>query len=129
DLTRHSCIRFRFPSGITFPWRLSNQKNRSVEVQVGGSLIVNDERVAIEAAMYGAGLIQLPDAWLAPAFAAGTLVRVLDDLAPAPFDGFYLYYPSRRQIRPALKALVDFLKTQQRAGGRTRDHKMIARLA
>jgi DNA-binding transcriptional LysR family regulator len=26
--------------------------------------------------------------------------------------GFFLYYPSRRQMRPALKALVDFLRDE-----------------
>jgi len=40
---------------------------------------------------------------------------VLDDWAPPPFEGFYLYYPSRRQIRPALKVFIDFLRTSQRA--------------
>jgi len=26
--------------------------------------------------------------------------------------GFFLYYPSRRQMRPPLKALVDFLRDE-----------------
>jgi DNA-binding transcriptional LysR family regulator len=46
---------------------------------------------------------------LAYLLADGRLVTVLDDWAPPPFEGFYLYYPSRRQIRPALKVFVDFL--------------------
>jgi len=32
--------------------------------------------------------------------------------APTPLTGFLLYYPSRRQMRPALKALVDFLRDE-----------------
>ena len=40
--------------------------------------------------------------------AAGRLVRVLEDWC-APFPGFFLYYPGRRQMRPALRALIDFL--------------------
>jgi len=34
---------------------------------------------------------------------------VLDDWCK-PFPGYYLYYPSRRQIPPALAALVDALR-------------------
>ena len=39
----------------------------------------------------------------------GRLVRVMDDWSPS-FDGFYLYYPSRRQMRPALRAFADFFR-------------------
>jgi DNA-binding transcriptional LysR family regulator len=31
--------------------------------------------------------------------------------------GFYLYYPSRRQVPAALKAFVDFIKAHSRTGG------------
>jgi DNA-binding transcriptional LysR family regulator len=34
--------------------------------------------------------------------------------APPSIDGYFLYYPSRRHIRPALKALVDFLRKARR---------------
>jgi DNA-binding transcriptional LysR family regulator len=46
--------------------------------------------------------------------ASGALVRVLDEWAPPPMQGFFLYYPGRRQIRPALKALIDFLRDSHR---------------
>ena len=32
-----------------------------------------------------------------------------------PFPGFYLYYPSRAQMAPKLKALVDFFKYKPRS--------------
>ena len=28
----------------------------------------------------------------------------------ASFDGFFCYYPSRRQMRPALRAFADFFR-------------------
>jgi DNA-binding transcriptional LysR family regulator len=40
--------------------------------------------------------------------------RVHLEWAPTPVTGFFLYYPSRRQMRPALKALVDFLRKERR---------------
>jgi DNA-binding transcriptional LysR family regulator len=41
--------------------------------------------------------------------ARGELVRALEDWCP-PFDGFFLYYPSRRQQPAPLPALVDALR-------------------
>jgi DNA-binding transcriptional LysR family regulator len=47
----------------------------------------------------------------ARAATGGTLVRVLEDWCP-PFRGFFLYYyyPSRRQLPPALSALIHALR-------------------
>ena len=48
--------------------------------------------------------------YMAPeAIADGRLRRVLEDWC-APFPGVYLYYPSRRQMRPALRAFIDFFR-------------------
>jgi len=108
DLEKHNCIRFRFPSGMILPWRFGT-KRRSLEVQVDGSLVVNDEILAIKAVSDGLGLMQFALPYFAPALAEGRLVTVLDDWTPPPFEGFYLYYPSRRQPPPALAAFVAFI--------------------
>jgi DNA-binding transcriptional LysR family regulator len=109
DLARHDCIRIRLPSGGIFPWRF-RIKGRTLEVHVQGRLIVNDNNLAIRAAIEGTGLLQLSPQYVASELAARRLSTVLDRWAPAPVDGLFLYYPSRRQIRPALNALVDFLR-------------------
>jgi len=114
DLIAHPCIRFRFATGVAAPWRF-RQKRRAFEVQVEGPLTVTEPGVGVAAAIDGAGVIQLLDAYLAPEIAAGRLVRVLDDWAPPPLDGFFLYYSSRRQMRPPLKAFVEFLREAYRA--------------
>ncbi len=113
DLIEHPCIRFRFATGAAAPWRF-RQKRRTFEVQVEGPLTVTEPGVGVAAAVEGAGVIQLLDAYLAPEIAAGRLVRVLDDWVPAPLDGFFLYYSSRRQMRPPLKAFIDFLRESYR---------------
>ena len=113
ELTKHSCIRFRLPSGALVPWRLG-RKRRTFEVEVKGSLTSNEPNIAIRAAVDGAGLIQLPLPYLAPELAAGRLVRVFADWDQPRVDAFYLYYSSRRQMRPPLKALVDFLRNAGR---------------
>jgi DNA-binding transcriptional LysR family regulator len=114
ELAAHDCIRFRLSGGgAFFPWRF-RIKRRTLEVHVDGRMIVNEPRLAIRSAIEGVGLVQLSLDYLAPELAAGRLVTVLDDWAPPPLGGFFLYYPSRRQSRPALKALVDFLGQARR---------------
>jgi DNA-binding transcriptional LysR family regulator len=109
DLIEHDCIQIRFDSGALISWRLRLNR-RVVEVPVEGRLIINDDRMALQAVVEGAGLLQMPVSSVERDLAAKRLVTVLDDFQPPPLAGFFLYYPSRRQIRPALKVLVDFLR-------------------
>ncbi|MFS9599293.1 LysR substrate-binding domain-containing protein, partial [Klebsiella variicola] len=67
----------------------------------------------IRAAIDGAGLAFVFEEYAQQALATGSLIRVLEDWCP-PFDGFYVYYPSRRQMRPALRAFVDFFRCRDR---------------
>ena len=113
DLVGHDCVRIRFPSGTYVPWRF-RVKRRDLEVHVEGRLGVNSVAVARQAAIEGLALVQTPPIFIAGDLAARRLVTVLDEWAPTPATGFFLYYPSRRQMRPALKALVDFLRKERR---------------
>ena len=113
DLTKHACIRFRLPNGFVVPWRLG-RSGKLAEVDVSGPLTVNEPGVAIRAAINGAGLIQIPQAYVARELAEKSLVSVLGDCAQPKVDRFFLYYSSRRQMRPALKALVEFLRESHR---------------
>jgi DNA-binding transcriptional LysR family regulator len=59
ELSRHDCIRIRFGSGALMSWRLRLNR-RAVEMPIEGRFIVNDDRVAIQAVVEGAGLLQMP---------------------------------------------------------------------
>jgi DNA-binding transcriptional LysR family regulator len=72
DLARHECIRIRFASGALISWRMRLGR-RVVEVPVEGRFIVNDDRMAIQAALEGAGLLHLPRASSATARLATAL--------------------------------------------------------
>ena len=113
ELAKHDCIRIRFGSGALISWRLRLNR-RVVEVPVEGRFIVNDDRMAMQAVLEGAGLLQMPRSSVERDLAAKRLVTVLDDFQQPPLAGFFLYYPSRRQIRPALKVLVDFLRKRDK---------------
>jgi DNA-binding transcriptional LysR family regulator len=57
------------------------------------------------------GLAQVPEPIAAGAVKAGKLVHVLEQFAPmAP--GVFLYYPSRHQMTPKLRAFIDHVKSR-----------------
>ncbi len=62
-----------------------------------------------DAAVNGSGLAFLFEAHALPALEDGRLIRVLEDWCPY-YPGFFLYYPSRRQLPTALRAFVDFVR-------------------
>lgn len=109
DLAKHACLSVRLSSGAVMPWRFSVD-GRTVEVQVNERLTATSIRVQIAAAVGGSGLFQILHDMVAHELAAGDLTTVLDDWAPPACEGFFLYYTSRRQMRPALRAFVDFMR-------------------
>lgn len=109
DLKGHNCIRLRFSSGALLPWRFE-RKGRPLEVAVEGTLVVNSAVLAVRAMRDGVGLLQMPLDYVAEEIAAGSLECVLDDWMPARGETFFLYYSSRRQMRPPLQAFIDFLR-------------------
>ncbi|MBB1249325.1 LysR family transcriptional regulator [Rhizobium sp. G21] len=110
DLLDHRCIRRRFSSGSIYRWEFEKD-GKALAADISGPLILPEDRLILVACLAGAGLAQLFDARVDDYVTEGRLIRVLEDWCP-PFDGFYIYYPSRRQMRPALRAFVDFFKFQ-----------------
>jgi DNA-binding transcriptional LysR family regulator len=55
----------------------------------------------------------VPAIYVAPHIASKRLVPLLEDWTPRSV-GFFLYYPSRRQMPAALQALINALKAQSR---------------
>ena len=66
-------------------------------------------RIEAGLALAGLGLAYLPEDQVQAHLTDGRLVRVLADWCP-PFPGYHLYYPSRRQHRPAFALLVEALR-------------------
>ena len=118
DLTSHRCIRYRMGAdGPVYRWEFE-KRGKPVTVSVSGPLIVTDAELTLRAALDGVGLTFALEEHVAERIARGELVRVLEDWCP-PFDGFFLYYPSRRHQPRALQALVDALRVDapgKRAG-------------
>jgi len=109
DLRQHRCINFRLPSaGTIYKWEFEKGRHK-VEVGVDGPLIFNDEAMVLDAVLAGIGLAYLGESQVASLVQAGALSRVLEDWCP-PFAGFFLYYPGRRQVSPALAAFIDAVR-------------------
>jgi DNA-binding transcriptional LysR family regulator len=79
------------------------------QVAVMGALFENDRRVAPLAVLTGEVIAFACEAQVAPHLANGRLETVLDDWCPS-FPGFHLYYPSRREVTPALRAFIETMK-------------------
>ena len=109
ELRQHRCINFRLPSaGTLYKWEFEKARH-SVEVGVEGPLVCDDEGIVIDAALAGVGLACVFEQQVASLLQAGALARVLEDWC-APFPGFFLYYPGRRQVSPALAAFIDAIR-------------------
>ena len=109
DLTKHSCINMRFPThGGLYVWEFE-RKGKQVNVRVEGQVTVNSTSHIVLAALEGLGIAFLPEEEFAPHIDEGRLVRVLEDWC-VPFEGYYLYYPSRRQPSPAFSLVLDALR-------------------
>ncbi|MFN4923644.1 LysR family transcriptional regulator [Bradyrhizobium sp.] len=108
DLTRHACINLRMVNGSIYQWEYG-RGGRELKVKVDGPVVLNDVDLIVAAASAGHGLAHLVDDRVAPLLAKGALVRVLDDWCE-PFDGYYLYYPSRRQPSAAFSLILEALR-------------------
>ena len=106
DLVSHACIGWRWP-GHERPYKWEFQENGQwFEVAVEGPIIANSKEFCLQAAVDGLG-IAFPTEQLSSSYvAAGQLVRLLEPWS-APFPGFYLCFPARRQMAPPLRAFID----------------------
>jgi DNA-binding transcriptional LysR family regulator len=109
DLARHSCINLRFTtSGGLYVWEFE-KAGRELKVKVEGQLVLNDVDLTVDAAVAGRGIAFMIEDHATDQIANGHLVRVLEDWCE-PFDGHYLYYPSRRQPSPAFSLFLETLR-------------------
>lgn len=109
DLTDHRCINLRLSTqGGLYAWEFEKE-GQTTQVRVTGQVTFNNAMFMLDAALQGLGLCCMPLDLVQPHIDAGRLVPVLRDWW-ATFPGYHLYFPSRRQMSPALTLVVDALR-------------------
>jgi DNA-binding transcriptional LysR family regulator len=109
DLITHNCVNLRLPTyGGLYAWEFERD-GRELRVRVEGQLAFNGIFQVLEAALAGLALAYVPEDLAQPHLARGRLQRVLEEWC-APWTGYHLYYPHRRQSSPAFALLVDALR-------------------
>ena len=109
DLTVHVGINLRLPtSGGLWSWPFE-KGGREVRVRAEGQMVCNTVPMMLNFALAGVGLAHLPEDVVQQQVHDGRLIRVLEDWCPV-VTGYHLYYPSRRQPKPAFKLLLELLR-------------------
>jgi len=112
DLMQHSCLRQRLPGGKRYHWEYQ-QGDAQFELDVPGSLTLNNSALMVEAAVAGLGIAYVPDRYARQQLETQRLVTLLDDWAVAS-AGIALYFPQHRHMPVALRLFVDTVKAMQR---------------
>lgn len=110
DLRDHPCVGYRtLSSGALMPWDFEKD-GRASNQRVTGPLVSNSSDLALAAVRAGLGVGWHMERDVAEDLATGRLEQVLEDWCQ-PFPGAFLYHPSRRQVPPPLRALIDYLRS------------------
>jgi len=112
DLVDHACINFRWATrGTLYRWEFT-EDGREFDVEVTGPLVVSGLQPMRRAALDGVGIAYAFESMVADELREKRLVRVLEPYCP-PFPGYFLYYPSRRNVPKKLAALIAFLTARR----------------
>lgn len=112
ELAAHRCIGWRpSPKSAPYRWEFADE-GKAFSVDVAPEITTNDMALMIKLAVAGAGITFGMEESFRPAIDRGELIPLLEDYCPY-FSGFYLYYPSRRNVAPKLRALIEHLRRRE----------------
>jgi DNA-binding transcriptional LysR family regulator len=117
ELIDHDCLNWH-PTSDDPPYRWEFTENgRDFSVAVRARVLSTDAALNRRLAIAGLGITLSYEGHVRGALGEGQLVSVLEEFC-APFPGYYLYYPQRRQASRALRAFVEHLRSWRGAAGR-----------
>lgn len=112
ELANHQCLTYRWPTDSSlYRWEFE-RNGELLEIDVKGPLVVTEPEMLTRVTLDGVGIAYLFRHQVAALIESGQLVHILQQWTPT-FPGFYLYYPSQRQMAPALRAFIDFVTQRQ----------------
>ncbi len=105
DLAQHRCLSHaNFGKSV---WHFTRGAE-TTQVSVVSHFSANEATALLKAAMAGGGIAMLPTYLVNPSTATGALRVVLPEWQ-VPALTIYALYPSRRNLSPAVRALLDYL--------------------
>jgi DNA-binding transcriptional LysR family regulator len=105
DLAQHNCLSYAYFGRSIWEFTRAGEPHA---VAVSGNLSANESMVLLEAALAGGGISLQPRYSVGSYLRSGALVQLLPDYQPQEL-GIHALYGTRRQMPPALRALLDFL--------------------
>jgi DNA-binding transcriptional LysR family regulator len=113
ELVAHECLAWHpTPDAPAYRWEFTEpgpDGGRLFSVAVPARVLTTDPTMNVRLALAGAGITMVREDRVRDVISTGELVPVLDAFC-APFPGYYLYYPQRRQASPALRAFIDYVR-------------------
>lgn len=104
DLLSYPCVRGRLPDGALLRWRFQ-KGGKELQLDVEGPITLDEATLARIAVTKGVGIGYFMETDVRDDFAAGRLVRILEDWTP-PLVPLCLYYYNRRNSSAALRAFI-----------------------
>lgn len=114
ELSRHDTIDMPSPEGRTRPWIFSRGQE-TTRLEMTPRVSVNEALTIHRLVMNGAGLGILTGYICGPEIAAGRLVHLFPQWSVASVE-VNLVFPSRRELAPAVRVFVDYMKEVNRSG-------------
>jgi DNA-binding transcriptional LysR family regulator len=105
DLAQHNCLSYAYFGRSIWEFSRAGEPHA---VAVSGNLSANESMVLLEAVLADIGISLQPRYSVSAHLRSGALVQLLPDYEPQQL-GIYALYGTRRQMPPALRALLDFL--------------------
>ena len=105
DLAQHNCLSYAYFGRSIWEFTRAGEPHA---VAVSGNLSANESMVLLEAVLADTGISLQPRYSVSAQLRSGTLVQLLPDYEPQQL-GIHALYGTRRQMPPALRALLDFL--------------------
>jgi DNA-binding transcriptional LysR family regulator len=114
DLAHHDCLNWHPTADApAYRWEFT-EDGRDFSVAVPNRVLTNHVPLLLRMVRAGRGLTIYFERELRGDIERGDLEVVLEEYS-TPFPGFFLYYPSRRQASPPLRALIDYILSWRRS--------------
>jgi len=108
DLVRHRCVRyFSAKTGKMYKW-IFRRGGERIELDVGGSVALNDSEAYMEAGLAGIGVIRATPFAASEWLAQGRLTRVLEDWESDQIP-LYVMYPQNRHLSAKVQVFADWV--------------------